>query len=83
MHHFGLGIRLQGKEIKYPHFGQQAFDKREVIFLILVNLFPLWVVSLEGEFILPAFQAMLLKDLSDHFRYRLVDEKAVSTELVF
>ncbi len=82
MYHFSLGVGLQSEEVENPYFGQQTLNEGEIIFLILVNLFTLRIVGFEGEIIFPAFQAMLLQYFSDDFRYRLIDEKTVGTELL-
>ncbi len=82
MHHFGLGVGLQGEEVENPHFGQQTLNECEVIFFILINLLTLRIVGFESKFILPVFQTMFLKHLSNHLRYRLIDKKAVGTELL-
>ncbi len=60
MHHFCLRVFLEGKPVKYPHLRQQALNKRQVTFLILVYLLALRVALLEVKFIFPAMQVMLL-----------------------
>ncbi len=69
MHHLRPGVWLQGKEIKYSQLRQQTFDKRQVTFLVLINLLTRRINLFKAELIFPLVQAVFPEDLLHHFRY--------------
>ncbi|CAM8561585.1 hypothetical protein ENINMM144B1_23740 [Enterobacter intestinihominis] len=81
MHHLCLRVFLEGKPVKYPHLRQQALNKCQVAFLVLVYLLTLRVALSEVELVFPAVQTVLLQHLIHHLRHRFIDEETVAAEL--